>query len=539
MRANFPDYATTPSQTPPKKFKQMQQRGYKPSADQTDPGAFLALPEPVVDKIGLYTHMGARIECALLSRLLFEAKKQDTSERAVPFKGHGEYMKPAGTFILSMERAAKDLWKRWFHQDAEGDGFKKFYERLRKSADRLEDEGWVRRLGHPHENRCFGYVWSFMGTFLAGAEESLPHCPYEGAMLLHSGAPDDGKVEGHPDHVNAVDVIGEAFVAAHPKEFNRGECVTSLDTYGRGKYHDTFEWYRTNAQHGAAGPRFTSIGAWRPGEEGRADKPHTVPWITWDIDNDDLQEALNTAKRIVENLEHLGASLEKIHVSFSGKKGFHIRLPSGMAGAPVFANGAEAERILRKFCSWVADEETDLAPCSPRQNIRMIGSKRSNGFHVVAWSADEFQSVTLQGVIEEARSHKPYKIGHIHPLSRTPEPALVEAMVSAMDTTRKAEIPSFHDTSSNADSNVSGAMRRAMDGCEEGEVWWDKGDKFHQGRSKLLFVAACGLLREHSRRKAWEKLKEVNQECEPPLRERELEGRYDSAIRTLEKDGVF
>jgi hypothetical protein len=539
MTSKFPDYVTTPSQTPPKKYKEMQQRGYKPSSDATNPGAFVALPDAVVEKIGLYTHMGARIECAVLARLLYEDRNRDTSERAVPFQGHGEYTKPAGTFILSMERVAKDLWLRWFHQDAEGEGFERFYDRLRKAVSRLEDEGWVRRLGHPFDNRCLGYVWSFQGTFLAGAAESLPRCPYEGACLLHSGAPEDGDVQGHPNHTNVVDVIGEAFVAANPKEFTRGECVTSLDVHGRGTYHDIFEWHRTNAMHGAAGPRFTTIGAWRRGEEGRADKPHTVPWITWDIDSDDLQEAMNTAQRIVENLEHLGASLEKIHVSFSGKKGFHIRLPSGMAGAPVFANAAECERVLREFCEWVADEETDLATCNPRQNIRMIGSKRKNGFHVVAWTADEFQSVTLQRVVEEARTHKPHEIGHIHPLSRTPEPGLVEVIVSAMDKTRKAQIPSFHDTESSSSATASGAMQRALEGCEEGQIWWDKGDKFHEGRSKLLFVAACGLLRDHSRRKAWEKLKEVNDKCDPSMRKRELRGRYDSAVRTLERDGAL
>lgn len=106
----FPSYAQARSTTTPTQFKKMQQRGYRKQIGN-NPSAFVALPEAVAQKIGLYTHMGARIECAVLSRLLFEEKKQDTSQRAVPFKGYGEYIKPKGTFILSMETVARDLWE--------------------------------------------------------------------------------------------------------------------------------------------------------------------------------------------------------------------------------------------------------------------------------------------------------------------------------------------------------------------------------------------------------------------------------------------
>jgi hypothetical protein len=76
-----------------------------------------------------------------------------------------------------------------------------------------------------------------------------------------------------------------------------------------------------------------------------------------------------------------------------------------------------------------------------------------------------------------------------------------------------------------------------MEGCEEGTVWWDKGDKIHRGRSKLLFMASCDLLREYSEHEAWAELKEVNEKCSPPMRERELEGRFKSAKRTVLREG--
>jgi hypothetical protein len=500
----FPSYVEAGTATTKEDFKKQQQYGYSKTGN--NPGAFVALPEVVAEKIGLYTHMGARIECAILARLLYEEKDRDTSERDVEFQGAGDYTKPKGTFILSMERVARDLWQRWFHQDGECETFDRFYNRLRMAVGRLEDDGWVRRDGHPHDKRCFGYVWSFEGTFLAGASEELPQCEYTGARLLHSGAAPDEEVYGAGEGlVNVVDVIGEAFVADNPKVFTQGETVTSLTRRGRGGYGDIYAWSRQVAKTGASGPRFTSIGAWRPDEEGRADKAQVVPWITFDIDRDDLQEAYEVTRRIVNRIDALGGDLKKIHVSFSGKKGFHIRIPSGMAGAPVFANSGEAERILRVFCEEVADDDVDLSTCDPRQNIRLIGSKRENGFHVVAWSAKRFSRKDMN-------------------LPR--------------DTTRKASMPSFSEAKKSADSPYSsGVMRRAMEGCEEGTVWWDKGDKIHRGRSKLLFMASCDLLREYSEHEAWAELKEVNEKCSPPMRERELEGRFKSAKRTVLREG--
>ena len=531
----FPNYAKSNSTISRSQYKKMRQRGYRGKHGRENPGAFVALPEPVVERIGLYTHMGARIECAVLSRLLFEERKQDTSEREVPFHGFGEYKKPEGTFILSMDRVAQDLWSRWFHAPGDSDAYDRFYDRLRKAVGRLEDEGWVERLGHPHENRCFGCVWSFVGTFLEGVSGDLPITPYTGARLLHSGGSHEGRVGGYEGVVNVVDVIGGAFVAQNPREFLKGECVTSLDRHGRGKYGNIYDWTRHVARRGASGHRFTTIGAWRPGEEGRADKPCTVPWITFDIDRTDLEDAIGAAKRILQRLEAFGAPLQKITVSFSGKKGFHIRVPSGMAGAPVFGNAKDAGKILRAFCQELADEEIDLEVCDVRQNIRLIGSKRASGMRVVAYDAAEFQKKALLEILEEsAGDFTPYeKIGHIDPLSVREVPALVEMMVGAMDTTRRASMPSFDDTRSDV-SGGGAVIKSALKGCGESEIWYEDEDKFHQGRSKLLFVAACHFLRKTgSRRAAWDKLKKVNEKCDPPVGRRELKGRLDSAGRTV------
>jgi len=518
-------------------YKSMQQAGY--SSAGNNPDAFVALPESVVEKIGLYTHMGARIECAALSRLLYEDKQQDTSQREIAFRGEESFEKPEGTFILSMESIARDLWQRWFHEDGEGDKFERFYDRLRRAVGRLEDDGWVRRNGHPCGEKCYGYVWTFKETFLGGAARKLPQTHYTGARLLHSGARPEEEATGMEDGlVNATDVIGEAFVASNPKEYRHGEIVTSLTRRGRVQWDGIYQWCRQVAEHGASGPRFTSIGAWRArgNEQGLTTKPHTVPWITMDVDRSDLFEALDVAKRIVRRMDSMGVPLHKVHVSFSGKKGFHIRVPSGMAGAPVFANGAETERILRRFINHVSDEKTDLEVADPRQNIRLIGSVRENGYHVVAWDAEDFvkPNLALQHILNKAKSHHPYEIGHIHPLTVAPVPELVRAMVGAMDTTRRANIPSFEDTkSADEGPRESGVMRRAMEGCEEGVVWWDKGDKIHRGRSKLLFMAGCHLLRKHNRHTAWSKLQEVNEKCDPPMGQRELKGRFESAKRNV------
>jgi hypothetical protein len=159
---------------------------------------------------------------------------------------------------------------------------------------------------------------------------------------------------------------------------------------------------------------------------------------------------------------------------------------------------------------------------------------------VVTWMGDEFQGLSLLSILEQAREHKWHWIGHLDPASVAAVPEAVELMVNASDVGRGTPLPDYFETEAfDPNKAGSGVAQRALQGVDEGEVWWDKGGKFHCGRSKAMFVAACHLLRKHkgSSEKAWRELVEANERNVPAMTDKELRGRMESAERTLARSG--
>lgn len=513
------------------RFREQQQKGYDGS--RVSPGAFAALPERLVKRIGLTTHMGARLECAILSRLVYEHTERAEGKRVIEFAGEDrQYVKQEGEFVLSMERIAKDLWARWYRSaPEESEDFTRFYKRIQKSTGRLIEGGYVRKKGHPLGKKVFGCVWTFDETPLEYVYgEPLPD---PGAPLTHAVEP----IEVGPGAVNAVDAIGNVFVSDNPYHFQQGEVVSGLSRRGRGSYGNIYQWIHAVAQHAAGKPRYTTVGAWRDGEEGQSDKECFLPWITLDIDRVDPFEAFDAAQQVLDTLELRGAHMDEILVSFTGGKGYHVRIPAGAFGAPIFRSAAQVQRTLRALAGRIFDEvDLDEAVFNPLQNIRLVGSRRENGFYCTSWTAAEFRGMSVPRIYTASRRFQPFQ--YTNPIEAGVVPELAEALVSAAAIANTVQQPDFGVTPELGEG-TSGVYQRAYQGCEESEVWWDDKDRFHVGRSKLLYVAACGLLRKHDydRRAAYRALQGVNERCSPPVTARELEGRFDSAQRTLERAG--
>ena len=68
-----------------------------------------------------------------------------------------------------------------------------------------------------------------------------------------------------------------------------------------------------------------------------------------------------------------------------------------------------------------------------------------------------------------------------------------------------------------------------MRGCAENEQWHDK----HNGRNKLVFVAACYLLKKYDELTAFDELEKVNRKNDPPLPQKEVKNCFVSAQRTI------
>ena len=106
-----------------------------------------------------------------------------------------------------------------------------------------------------------------------------------------------------------------AFVAhceADPKAGLMNECYLSAFRFG-----DDFreQLNTTNSTKGFAGATWS-------------------PWLWFDIDRDDLDAATNDARRLVAGLlDRFGLAGDEVLIFFSGAKGFHVGLPTGLWNA--------------------------------------------------------------------------------------------------------------------------------------------------------------------------------------------------------------
>lgn len=82
-----------------------------------------------------------------------------------------------------------------------------------------------------------------------------------------------------------------------------------------------------------------------------------APWIVWDVDDQDIQNALLRTQRLVATLESCGATSGTLRVVFSTSKGFHVYLDSRTAGV---RPSAFLHSELRTFCGKLAETDRSL-----------------------------------------------------------------------------------------------------------------------------------------------------------------------------------
>ncbi|MES3630769.1 MAG: hypothetical protein PPP56_11455 [Longimonas sp.] len=152
------------------------------------------------------------------------------------------------------------------------------------------------------------------------------------------------------------------------------------------------------AQRGSDYPSFISVGRWRTGEISRRHKGSavTVPWIIADIDGESPRASASYAKTLCRLLAQHGVDLSEIVVSYTGGRGFHVRIPHGIVGCPIYQDAGAATRLLIAFFDRLCEDRPDLrkhidnSACRPTQMIRMIGSNRTRGGRCVAVDGTSF-----------------------------------------------------------------------------------------------------------------------------------------------------
>ena len=152
------------------------------------------------------------------------------------------------------------------------------------------------------------------------------------------------------------------------------------------------------ATRGSDYPSFMSLGRWHADEIRRRhpDSAVTVPWIIADIDGSDRYTSYQHAHTLCTLLKRYGADPAHIQVAYTGGKGFHVWIPHGLVGCPIYQDAEAAQVLIGQFFDRLCEGHPELRQAidnmamRPRQPIRMIGSTRQNGHRCVATTADVF-----------------------------------------------------------------------------------------------------------------------------------------------------
>lgn len=145
--------------------------------------------------------------------------------------------------------------------------------------------------------------------------------------------------------------------------------------------------------------------------------PAYSPLITFDIDrydslgNPDPAAAQKDATRLVATLVELGVPRELILIFFSGSKGFHIQIPSSLAGALPSEHFAAT---AGGFCSTIAAKcgvDIDMAMYRTLQPLRSPNSQneKTGLFKVMLWGL-EMQTLSIAEIETLAAAPRPFYV---------------------------------------------------------------------------------------------------------------------------------
>lgn len=360
--------------------------------------AFARLPRPMVYRVGLRVKGQARgkakeqvkVDLAVLSALAFFHFVNAGRVRTIGTDGWGVIALGPDVFLLSAWTIARNLAKRWgLFGDAVA--VRKLYGRVNKALKRLEKAGLVARATGPeYEVFCrkrgrWGTVWTFTGTPLgrSGLYELRPVPPLPAVLL---GATPEELVEagwqfvdavgqGYYEGVDPTEVYTHALWKAEVDTRWRAKAYTRVAAgYARRgdereRHHTVALFRRADARALARrwGADLTGRDAYVPflildvdpprrPDRARSATAHRFAHLFKGVDLDAVEEAYRVARWIVGVLLLLGCDARTVLVVYTGGRGFHVRLPAGAFGNPVFRDATDVPAVLRAFARRVFGE---------------------------------------------------------------------------------------------------------------------------------------------------------------------------------------
>ena len=500
------------------------------------PFPFALLPGEVVQAVGYAARRGPtsgqpKYDVAALAVHAWLAGRHEGQARTVEL-GRDDVDLDGHEHLVTVERVAQYVHERVLlrrvltpvsQDDAE---FRRTYDRVLRSHGallklRVGGAAVLSDLGGAVDGTLRkGRRWSLAGGPL-DTTETVPAPPRPFVLARPPEPP-------HAPTADAVDAAGHlaALVATEPEfaeAFAWGRTRTALEGQ-RGRKTKVVRWVRRHAWRDPDGHRHHTVGLFRKEELDVRGAACLVPWITADVDRRTVEEADAAARRIVREVGRLGGDLDAVTALYTGGRGFHVRIPAGMLGAPVFGDERDVQRVLGVFFDLLTDEPVDAGVLSPRRCVRAVGSRHEQtGLVAVGLTGTEFLAQDLDLLDTRAQRHYPHVLPD--PLAVPPAPGLVALLEEAgrRVSGRAAGTPS------------EGMIAALLGGVGEGDPWF--GDLV--GRNEAAFRYAVFLHdgRHRSAEEAWDTLVNWNRSNTPPLPRMELATAFTSAARYVGRDG--
>jgi hypothetical protein len=207
-----------------------------------------------------------------------------------------------------------------------------------------------------------------------------------------------------------------------------------------------------------------------------------APFIWWDIDReDDLSAALHDARRLAHTLgDRLGLDDSEMLLFYSGSKGFHLGLPTGLWQPEPSAN---FNRVARRFAVQLAESADVAVDAGVYDKVRAFRAPNSRhpktGRHKRALSLDELTGLKLDRILQLAERPQPFELPAP---DRTSEPAAAAWREAARWVEQEAAARALRHQAAAGTPTLN---RQTVEFIRNGA---DLGD-----RHRLLFSAAANL----------------------------------------------
>jgi hypothetical protein len=500
-----------------------------------------------------------RMDVPIVSYLAGFTAEQPGGKREVEYE-HGETVViPDGQVVVSMQTVARALYERFRFCPTKREAinsnkdFTAFYRSVTRAFSRLTDRSVLAHHGPAVEtgdktSDAYGQRYSVnvpqLSSFPLGSE-TPPLSTAAESPIAPAGSYVDTFALRLEDGREVVDVpaMFDQLVREHTGQWSTfTEQAVKSTTASRDPTENFrtkesgvagFSWQRRQAQPSTVGreddqenSRHVTTGAYKSGHSTRGERAHipcAIPFFVLEIDGETPQSCVEYARRITRWLKGIGVPLKSVTVTYTGNQSFHIRLPAGLFGKPIFRSTREATRTIRELYSMIEEKvgrpgsaHVDGALASPLHHIRAIGSvheglysKEGTTRYCVGFTAEQVLRFPLGAIREFSARYDGYT------LPRPGEASIHQGLHDLLtEACERAQATGEMDEDRSSSAGIFEEIYR--EGVEEGEEFAPG----LIGRNLAARIVSLNLLQSGcSTQDAWLALREWNEKNSPPLGE--------------------